>query len=210
MNTEVVLTEKEVMLTNVVLSTKDLFAVCKLLSENIDIICSIKNKVKKFENRSESRNSSDMDEDETPEKDFHCLICDISFSNSHTLTDHFAANHAGPNGVQLPNVAPLKLNKICLENSSHSENSSCDEDKEINKSDYSNSGDSESEANPRKHRNCRERGHSRTNVTKIAKNPKLVRSIFRMVLNGDIPLDEKHIQKLQPHKHALQVKTKFK
>ena len=24
-----------------------------------------------------------------------------------------------------------------------------------------------------------------------------------MILNGDIPLNEKHIQKLQPHKHAI-------
>ena len=51
---EDVLTDKEVMLTNVVLSTKDLFAVCKLLSENIDIICSIKNKIKQCETESES------------------------------------------------------------------------------------------------------------------------------------------------------------
>ena len=27
--------------------------------------------------------------------------------------------------------------------------------------------------------------------------------MFRMVLSGDIPLDEKQIQKLQPHKHAI-------
>ena len=53
-NMEDVLTDKEVMLTNVVLSTKDLFAVCKLLSENIDIICSIKNKIKQCETESES------------------------------------------------------------------------------------------------------------------------------------------------------------
>ena len=205
-NMEDVLTNKELMLTSAVLNTKDLFAVCKLLSENIDIICSIKNKIKQYENESESENSSGLDEeDATPKKAFYCLICDIPFSNAHSLTDHFGANHTGPNGVQLPNVEPLKLDKYCLENSSHSENSSCEEDEEINKSDNSNNGDSESETNqyPKKHRNYREKGYSRTDVTKIAKNPKLVRSIFRMVLNGEIPLDEKHIQKLQPHKHAI-------
>ena len=205
-NMEDVLTNKELMLTSAVLTTKDLFAVCKLLSENIDIICSIKNKIKQYENESESESSSGMDkEDAIPKKAFHCLICDIPFSNSHLLTDHFGANHTGPNGVQLPNVEPLKLDKYCLENSSHSENSSCEEDEESNKSDNSNSGDGESETNiyPKKHRNYREKGYSRTDVAKIAKNPKLVRSIFRMVLNGEIPLDEKHIQKLQPHKHAI-------
>ena len=102
------------------LNTKDLFAVCKLLSENINIICSIKNKIKQYENESESENSSGLDEeDATPKKAFYCLICDIPFSNSHSLTDHFGANHTGPNGVELPNVEPLKLDKYCLENSSH-------------------------------------------------------------------------------------------
>ena len=70
------------MLTSAVLNTKDLFAVFKLLSENIDIICSIKNKIKQYENESESANSSGLDEeDATPKKAFYCFICDIPFSN---------------------------------------------------------------------------------------------------------------------------------
>lgn len=201
---EDVLTNKELMLTSAVLTTKDIFAVCKLLSENIDIICSIKNKIKQYEDESESDNSSGVNEkDATPKKGFHCLICDIPFSNSHLLTNHFGANHTGPNGVHFPNVESLKFDKLCLEKSSNSENSSCEES---NKSDHSNNGDSEPEtkqSNHKKHRYCRGKEYFRTDVTKIAKNPKLVRSIFRMILNGDIPLDEKHIQKLQPHKHAI-------
>ena len=213
LNMSDVLTDKELMFTKLILTTDDLPTVCRAIDDNIEITKSILKKLKQcdkqFEKQSENQSETQWN---SADKDY-CYLCNLPFSNTYALDQHFARLHCDHNGRFEPNIPPpSKLDTISLENPVQSENDEEDEEaREEESSEDSSDRDSDSDYTNQYSRGRKKvytkRGYSNTitkrYVTKISKKPNLIRSIFNRIIEGEISLKQNRMEKLKLHRNFI-------